>query len=121
MKESKLSQVKKSLPLKLGASLIGGATLLVCVGALTLPARAAESNCGVDNTFAECFADPKLAQAVADGEQEVAPTTGNVGLPIGPYVNKDGVTVNAAGRGIEDLKGLEAFSQIGRASCRERV
>lgn len=107
-----MSQVKKSLPLKLGASLIGGATLLVCVGALTLPARAAESNCGVDNTFAECFADPKLAQAVADGEQEVAPTTGNVGLPIGPYVNKDGVTVNAAGRGIEDLKGLEAFSRI---------
>ena len=108
-----MSQVKKSLPLKLGASLIGGATLLVCVGALTLPARASESKCGPENTFKDCFVDENLAKAVADGEQEVTVAgSGDINQQIGPYVNKNGVTVRAAGMNIQDLKGLEAFSRI---------
>ena len=116
MKESKLSQVKKSLPLKLGASLIGGATLLVCVGALTLPARAAEPKCEDQNTIGQCIIDPNLAQAVADGLQGAAAGEGDTNLTVGQFRNKDGVKVNAhpatPDKAISDLAGLRTFNRI---------
>lgn len=112
MKESKLSQVKKSLPLKLGASLIGGATLLVCAGALTLPARAADSNCTDENTIEECVPDDNLAKAIAvginGGEEEGA----DVKTKIRDAKVKDNVTVNAQGLNISDLRGLGTFERI---------
>ena len=119
MKESKLSQVKKSLPLKLGASLIGGATLIVCVGALTLPARAADSNCTDENTIAECVPDKNLANAIAVGVGGGTPEEGhpehllgNTGLKVGPSKLVDDVKVNANGLGIYDLRGLGTFDRI---------
>lgn len=61
-----MSKVKKSLPLKLGAGLICGATLIACVGALSMPAQAAESKCGDDNKFAECVPDQRLRQGISN-------------------------------------------------------
>ena len=105
-----MSQVKKSLPLKLGASLIGGATLIVCVGALTLPARAAVSNCGDNNTIQECVPDQNLAKAISvgyDGEAEHATTT-----KVGDAKLKDNLVVDAPGLRIFDLSGLGTFNRI---------
>lgn len=60
-----MSKVKTSLPLKLGAGLICGATLIACVGALTVPARAAtESKCGDDNTLKQCVPNDALRSAI---------------------------------------------------------
>lgn len=61
-----MSKVKKSLPLKLGAGLICGATLIACVGALSMPAQAAESKCGDDNKFAECVPDQRLRRGISN-------------------------------------------------------
>ena len=114
MKESKLSQVKKSLPLKLGASLIGGATLLVCVGALALPARAAEG-CGGENKISECVPTHALAQAIAVGAK--AKDNNLTGDPTQDTVEKVqavhdiNVTLDPAA-GVEDLAGLGTFSNI---------
>ncbi len=105
-----MSQVKKSLPLKLGASLIGGATLIVCVGALTLPARAAVSNCGDNNTIQECVPDQNLAKAISvgyDGNSEHATTT-----KVGDAKLKDNLVVDAHGSQIFDLSGLGTFNRI---------
>ena len=115
-----MSQVKKSLPLKLGASLIGGATLLVCVGALTLPARAAEPKCDSENTIGECIVDNNLAQAVVTGLQAA---TGNhdvsVTTPIGDYAKVNNLKVSAPATSatpkenlIYDLRGLSKFDRI---------
>lgn len=60
-----MSKVKTSLPLKLGAGLICGATLIACVGALTVPARAAdESKCGDENKLEQCVTDAHLRDAI---------------------------------------------------------
>ena len=107
-----MSQVKKSLPLKLGASLIGGATLLVCVGALTLPARASESKCGEENTFKECLPDPTLRAAVLHGLS--ADDTVHETDQIGNRGDTRDLVVDATNNGgtkIYDLSGLRAFTK----------
>ena len=116
MKESKLSQVKKSLPLKLGASLIGGATLIVCVGALALPARAAVSNCGDDDQISDCVVDPNLAKAIAAGVQRKSFTEADTSQKVGVARLVDDVSVDASstttGAKISDLAGLKTFDRI---------
>lgn len=111
-----MSQVKKSLPLKLGASLIGGATLLVCVGALTLPARAAEPRCGTDDKIADCVVDTTLADAVAKGLQDKVGHAVTRDTTIGDYTKVEGVAVDAHKTpdtaNINDLAGLRAFPEI---------
>ncbi|MCP8614799.1 cell wall-binding repeat-containing protein [Bifidobacterium asteroides] len=107
-----MSQVKKSLPLKLGASLIGGATLIVCVGALTLPARAADSNCTDDNKISECVPDQNLARAIAAGVQGVSAASANLNQTVGEAKVKDNVAVDAHGLNISDLRGLGTFERI---------
>lgn len=113
-----MSQVKKSLPLKLGASLIGGATLLVCVGALTLPARAAESTkCGEENTIADCVPDEILRTAVVDGlinaGKRVTPDSkiGNLGDTNNLDINANYVPGTGSQK-IHDLSGLKTFTRI---------
>ena len=107
-----MSQVKKSLPLKLGASLIGGATLLVCVGALTLPARAADSNCGDENTIAECVPDEHLANAIAVGFNNGNSIGASTTHKVGEVKVKDNLVVDAHGLQIYDLRGLGTFDRI---------
>lgn len=112
-----MSQVKKSLPLKLGASLIGGATLIVCVGALTLPARAAVSKCGEENTFIECVPDQNLRKAIVNGLQAAHPGTQETDK-IGKLGETDDLKINASfdpasgAEKIHDLSGLSTFSRI---------
>lgn len=68
-----MSKVKTSLPLKLGAGLICGATLIACVGALTVPARAAtESKCGDDNTLKDCVIDENLRNPLEASLNDIA-------------------------------------------------
>ena len=112
MKESKLSQVKKSLPLKLGASLIGGATLLVCVGALTLPARAAGSNCDGDSTIADCVVDEPLRKAVVTGLLNATTRSVTVDSKVSDFKDVKNIKINASGKSIRDLSGLKAFGGI---------
>lgn len=107
-----MSQVKKSLPLKLGASLIGGATLIVCVGALALPARAADSNCTDDNTIAECVPDTNLAKAIAAGVQGTSVESADTGAKVHDAKLVNNVTVKAPGLNISDLRGLGTFDRI---------
>ena len=111
-----MSQVKKSLPLKLGASLIGGATLIVCVGALALPARAADSNCTDDNTIAECVPDTNLAKAIAAGVQGTSIAGANTDQKVGDAKLVDDVSVDAHSTSpdtqISDLAGLKTFDRI---------
>lgn len=106
-----MSQVKKSLPLKLGASLIGGATLLVCVGALTLPARAVES-CDGDSTISDCVTDPNLAAAIAAGLSDPDHTVHANSAKVSDYKDTDDLVVSAPSKGIQDLSGLKTFSRI---------
>ena len=112
-----MSQVKKSLPLKLGASLIGGATLIVCVGALTLPARAAGSNCDGDSTLAECVVDETLRTAVRQGLIKATQTVVTDQSKVSDLKDAKNITVNAAGpdkkgKFVTDLSGLSAFKGI---------
>ena len=111
-----MSQVKKSLPLKLGASLIGGATLIVCVGALALPARAAASNCGEDDQISDCVVDPNLAKAIAAGVQRKTISEADTSQKVGVAKLVDDVSVDASstttGAKISDLSGLKTFDRI---------
>ena len=109
-----MSQVKKSLPLKLGASLIGGATLIVCVGALALPARAAVSSCDEENRLSECVPDSTLRGAIINS-LTTAGITANESTQLGNLGDTNDLSINAAytsGEKIHDLSGLRAFSRI---------
>lgn len=111
MKESKLSKVKTSLPLKLGAGLICGATLIACVGALTVPARAAtESKCGDDNTLKDCVIDenlrnPLIASLNASGSLPNQVTEGT----LVKTVSEQPITLTVTGEENLDLAGLGTF------------
>ncbi len=112
-----MSQVKKSLPLKLGASLIGGATLIVCVGALTLPARAASSSCGEENTLKECVTDDTLRGAIKTAFTGVGKSVndgdliGNLGDTKNLVINSN-YSGNPGDKKIHDLSGLSTFKNI---------
>ena len=116
-----MSQVKKSLPLKLGAGLIGGATLIVCVGALTLPARAdVESQCEDTNTITACVPDEALRnklvsaleQARNDAPGTAAVTSGSLVKDVKDYpADLTGSNAPAPGS-VSNLAGLRAFSRI---------
>lgn len=105
MKESKLSKVKKSLPLKLGAGLICGATLIACVGALSMPAQAAESKCGDDNKFAECVPDKRLRQGISNS----AGLTYNDDTLI-KNMKDEAINVRVADTSNLNLAGLKTFT-----------
>ena len=106
-----MSQVKKSLPLKLGASLIGGATLLVCAGALTLPARAAEK-CGDDNQINECVVDGNLRTPLLDGLRTATHNHVEGTSKVGDFKGAENVEVDASGKYVKDLSGLKTFKGI---------
>ena len=112
MKESKLSKVKTSLPLKLGAGLICGATLIACVGALTVPARAAtESKCGDDNTLKECVTDdnlrnPLITSLNAPGSGLENPATDGT---LVKTVREQPITLTVSNEQNLDLAGLGTF------------
>lgn len=113
-----MSKVKTSLPLKLGAGLICGATLIAFVGALTVPARAAtESKCGDNNTVKQCVLNDALRTAII----------GNVNSlngPSGPMASEDtlvkdvkdkplslDVSEHQADEQAFDLTGLSTFTK----------
>lgn len=112
-----MSKVKTSLPLKLGAGLICGATLIACVGALTVPARAAtESKCGDDNTLKVCVPNDALRTAIKQNVDSIngvaGSTTDNtlvkdvkdkaLSLTVNDQVNSDPAF---------DLAGLSTFTK----------
>ena len=108
MKESKLSKVKTSLPLKLGAGLICGATLIACVGALTVPARAAtESKCGDDNTLKDCVIDPNLRNPLKDNLTTFVP--GVADNTLVKTVKEQPISVTVDGVRNLELAGLGTF------------
>lgn len=106
-----MSKVKTSLPLKLGAGLICGATLIACVGALTVPARAAtESKCGDDNTLKDCVIDenlrnPLIASLNASGSLPNQVTEGT----LVKTVSEQPITLTVTGEENLDLAGLGTF------------
>ena len=112
MKESKLSKVKTSLPLKLGAGLICGATLIACVGALTVPARAAESKCGDDNTLKECVIDDNLRGAVAGGLNSLDGTNGSRDGDLIKNIKDKSISVALDNKSDVVLAGLGTFTNI---------
>lgn len=85
-----MSKVKTSLPLKLGAGLICGATLIACVGALTVPARAAtESKCGDDNTLKVCVPNGALRDAIKQSVDTINSAAGVAGSTTDDTLVKD--------------------------------
>ena len=106
-----MSKVKTSLPLKLGAGLICGATLIACVGALTVPARAAESKCGDDNKLSECVTDPNLLVAVKAGLESAQIGSGSDDSLI-KNIKDESINVTLNGKSGVDLAGLKTFTNI---------
>lgn len=118
-----MSKVKTSLPLKLGAGLICGATLIACVGALTVPARAAESKCGDDNKLSECVTNKDLRTAIKDSLDELAgqtPGTTNDDVLIKGIKNK-ALSLDVSGKndGKFDLVGLNTFTKTKSLSLKD--
>lgn len=106
-----MSKVKTSLPLKLGAGLICGATLIACVGALTVPARAAtESKCGDDNTLKDCVIDPNLRNPlIASLSASVPSGTTVTEDTLVKTVSEQPITLTVTGEENLDLAGLGTF------------
>ncbi len=106
-----MSKVKTSLPLKLGAGLICGATLIACVGALTVPARAAtESKCGDDNTLKDCVIDPNLRNPLIASLSASAPSGTTVTEDtLVKTVSEQPITLTVNGEENLDLAGLGTF------------
>lgn len=104
-----MSKVKKSLPLKLGAGLICGATLIACVGALTVPAQAAESKCEDDNTLEQCVPNSDLRGAIKAGLNAVTAGTGDDSTLIKDVKDKS-ISVNVDGKTDLELAGLKTFT-----------
>ena len=116
MKESKLSQAKKSLPLKLGAGLIGGATLIVCVGALTLPAQAA-SKCEDNNKISQCVTDSALQTALVKALDNAKPAghdtiTAESLIKDTKEYKADLTGAAKPTEAVKDLTGLGTFNRI---------
>lgn len=105
-----MSKVKTSLPLKLGAGLICGATLIACVGALTVPARAAESKCGDDNTLKECVIDDDLRDAIKDSLNNLDGTTGSRDGDHIKDIKDKSISVALDGKSNVKLTGLKTFT-----------
>lgn len=105
-----MSKVKTSLPLKLGAGLICGATLIACVGALTVPARAAESKCGDDNTLKECVIDDDLRGAITDSLNNLDSTTGSRDGDHIKDIKDKSISVALDGKSNVKLTGLKTFT-----------
>lgn len=104
-----MSKVKTSLPLKLGAGLICGATLIACVGALTVPARAAESKCGDDNKLSECVTDEHLRTPLITNLNTFGSGAGVTDDTLVKTVKERPITVEVTGVGNLDLAGLGTF------------
>lgn len=108
-----MSKVKTSLPLKLGAGLICGATLIACVGALTVPARAAtESKCGDNNTLKECVIDDDLRDAVAGGLNNLDDTSGSRDGDLIKNIKDKSISVALDNKSNVVLAGLKTFTNI---------
>uniref|UniRef100_A0ABS3ISM7 Cell wall-binding repeat-containing protein n=1 Tax=Bifidobacterium asteroides TaxID=1684 RepID=A0ABS3ISM7_9BIFI len=108
-----MSKVKTSLPLKLGAGLICGATLIACVGALTVPARAAESKCGDDNTLEQCVTDTHLRSAVktsVDTLEHLTPGTTQDNALI-KDIKDEPLNLRVDGQRDLELAGLKTFTK----------
>ena len=104
-----MSKVKTSLPLKLGAGLICGATLIACVGALTVPARAAESKCGDDNKLSECVTDEHLRTPLKTNLNTFGSGAGVTDDTLVKTVKERPITVAVTGEENLDLAGLGTF------------
>lgn len=105
-----MSKVKTSLPLKLGAGLICGATLIACVGALTVPARAAtESKCGDDNTLKQCVTDNNLRTPLIANLNTFGSSPSVSDVTLVKTVKEQPITVEVTGVGNLDLAGLGTF------------
>lgn len=105
-----MSKVKTSLPLKLGAGLICGATLIACVGALTVPARAAtESKCGDDNTLKDCVIDQNLRNPLITSLNNLGVNPPATDSTLVKTVKEQPITVEVTGVGNLDLAGLGTF------------
>lgn len=105
-----MSKVKTSLPLKLGAGLICGATLIACVGALTVPARAAtESKCGDDNTLKDCVIDQNLRNPLITSLNNLGVNPPAADNTLVKTVKEQPITVEVTGVGNLDLAGLGTF------------
>lgn len=108
-----MSKVKTSLPLKLGAGLICGATLIACVGALTVPARAAtESKCGDNNTLKECVIDDDLRNAVAGGLNNLDDTSGSRDGDLIKNIKDKSISVALDNKSNVVLAGLKTFTNL---------
>lgn len=108
-----MSKVKTSLPLKLGAGLICGATLIACVGALTVPARAAEeSKCGDNNTLKECVINDDLRDAVAGGLNSLDNTNGSRDGDLIKNIKDKSISVALDNKSNVVLSGLKTFTNI---------